>query len=156
MTSPAPDGSPPELPELQLDLPARPEYVRTARHTIVALARLHEVEDDVLEDIRLAVSEAVTTAIRGEEVEGRRLSVSARVEDEHMAVDVDAPGAALARAIEGDPEDIDTADLPFESALAVPIIRGLADEVSVTPTADGTRIGITVSLTPSPAAGATP
>jgi hypothetical protein len=38
----------------------------------------------------------------------------------------------------------------------VPIIRGLADEVSVTPTADGTRIGITVSLMPSPAAGATP
>ena len=133
-------------PEIELEFPARPEFVRTARHTVVALVRMLNVNDDVADDVRVAVSEAVTTAIQADHQADRRVSLSAWADTDRLRVEVEAPGPGLARAVEGDPGEIDTADLPFESALSVPIIRGLAEEVFATPTDGGSRIGITLSL----------
>ena len=133
-------------PDLELEFPSRPEFVRTARHTVAALARMLDVEDDVVDNVRLAVSETVTTAVTSAEAADRMIGLTVRAEDGRMVIEVRDPGAALRRAVEGDPTDIDTLDLPFGETLAVPIIRGLAEEVAVIPDGAGTRLRITLSL----------
>jgi hypothetical protein len=37
------------------------------------------------------------------------------------------------RAVAGSPSEIDTEELPFDRVLSLPIIRGLVDEVAITP-----------------------
>jgi serine/threonine-protein kinase RsbW len=139
MTSlpPEPDLS---VPELELEFPPKPEFVRLARHTVGALARLHDVLDDVVDDIKLAVSEACTTAIGSPEGEREPLVIRASAAGQSLAIDVVDQASTVLREVAGDPSDLDTEDLPFERALALPVIRGLVDEVGVTPRDGGGAI----------------
>jgi serine/threonine-protein kinase RsbW len=123
----------PSVPELEIEFPPKPEFVRLARHTVGALARLHDVLDDVVDDIKLAVSEACTTAIGSPEAGQDPLVIRAWATGRSLAIDVDDPASAVLREVAGDPSDLDTEDLPFERALALPVIRGLVDQVGVTP-----------------------
>jgi anti-sigma regulatory factor (Ser/Thr protein kinase) len=135
-------------PELELSLPLKPEYVRTARHTVGALARLHGVPEDLVEDIKLAVSEACNTALMSVAgLDGEPIMVRAWAEPDAMFVEVLDRGPGPAKEILGDPEDIDTGDLPFEQALSLPLIRGLVDELALGPREDGgSALRMTVSL----------
>jgi serine/threonine-protein kinase RsbW len=139
-------------PELELTLPPKPEYVRTVRHTVGALARLHGVPEDVVEDIKLAVSEACTTALPGQaEPPGPDpITVRAWGEPHRVVLEVLGRGPHPAKEVFGDPDALDTEDLPFEKALSLPLIRGLVDEVAVFARADGegTVLRMTVSLEP--------
>lgn len=134
--------------ELELAFPPKPEYVRTVRQAIAALARLHGAEDDVVEDIKLAVSEACNTAIAAN-AGGAAESVEVRVDGEagRLVIEVLDPSASVTQAVSGDPSELSTEDLPFDRALALPIIRGLVDEVAITPREDGgASVRMTVSL----------
>jgi serine/threonine-protein kinase RsbW len=132
-------------PELELEFPPKPEYVRLARHAIGALGRHHEAPEQVIDDIKLAVSEACTTAVMSSTGAGARdpIQVRAFAEADRMRIDVVDPASALLREVMGSPEDIDTEDLPFERILALPVIRGLVDELAVTPNEGG---GVTVRM----------
>jgi serine/threonine-protein kinase RsbW len=138
-------------PELELNLPAKPEYVRTARHTVGALARLHGVPEDVVEDIKLAVSEACNTALLAlaDLTTTEPITVRAWGGAEAMILEILDRGHGPAREILGDPEEIDTGDLPFESALSLPLIRGLVDELALGPReGGGSSLRMTVALQP--------
>jgi serine/threonine-protein kinase RsbW len=138
-------------PELELSLPPKPEYVRTARHTVGALARLHGVPEDVVEDIKLAVSEACNTALSaiGDETTAEPITVRAWGGPEAMILEILDRGPGPAREVLGDPEEIDTGDLPFDNALSLPLIRGLVDEVALAPReGGGSSLRMTVSLQP--------
>jgi serine/threonine-protein kinase RsbW len=135
-------------PELELTLPPKPEYVRTVRHTVGALARLHGVPEDLVEDIKLAVSEACNTALNSVAgLDGDPITVRAWGEPQAVVMEVLDRGPGPAREILGDPEELDTGDLPFEQALALPLIRGLVDEVALGPRdGGGSALRMTVSL----------
>jgi serine/threonine-protein kinase RsbW len=138
-------------PELELSLPPKPEYVRTARHTVGALARLHGVPEDVVEDIKLAVSEACNTALFAltDLTTTEPITVRAWGGPEAMILEILDRGPGPAREILGDPEELDTGDLPFESALSLPLIRGLVDELALGPReGGGSSLRITVTLQP--------
>jgi serine/threonine-protein kinase RsbW len=134
--------------ELELVFPARPEFVRMARLTVAALARLRDADDDLVEDIKLAVSEACNTALNSVAgLEGAPITVRASSQPEAMVLEILDRGPGPAREVLGDPEDIDTGDLPFEQALALPLIRGLVDEVALGPRdGGGSSLRMTVSL----------
>ncbi|HET7901844.1 MAG TPA: ATP-binding protein [Candidatus Nanopelagicales bacterium] len=51
------------MPTASLTLPPNPEHVRTARLVTVAAARRAGVPEDVVDDVRLAVGEAVARAV---------------------------------------------------------------------------------------------
>jgi serine/threonine-protein kinase RsbW len=139
-------------PELELILPPKPEYVRTARHTVGALARLHGVPEDLIEDIKLAVSEACTTALlaNADLTPPEPIVLYAWGEPDAMVLEVLDRGPGPAKEVLGNPEELDTADLPFEKALSLPLIRGLVDEVAVGPREGGGAIlRMTVSLLPN-------
>jgi serine/threonine-protein kinase RsbW len=109
-----------------------------ARHAVAALARLRLVEEDVVEDVKLAVSEACTTAVNeNAEIGGEPVDLRVWGNEGRLEVEVLDRGTQLERAVSGPPDEISTADLPFERTLALPIIRGLVDEVAITPRPDG-------------------
>lgn len=150
MTSPPAEPAP-SVPELELEFPPKPEFVRLARHTVGALARLHDVMDDVVDDIKLAVSEACTTAIGSPEGEPEPLVIRAWASGQNLAIDVVDPASAVLREVAGAPSDLDTEDLPFERALALPVIRGLVDQVGVTPRdGGGTTLRMVISMEAPP------
>jgi serine/threonine-protein kinase RsbW len=137
--------------ELELSVPPKPEYVRTARHTVGALARLHGVPEDVVEDIKLAVSEACNTSLSlvADDPSGEPIMVRAWGEPEAMVLEILDRGPGPTTAVLGDPEELDTGDLPFERALSLPLIRGLVDEVAIDAReGGGLRLRMTVSLQP--------
>jgi anti-sigma regulatory factor (Ser/Thr protein kinase) len=139
-----------DAPELDLEFPPKPEYIRTVRLAVAALARLHDVPDELVEDIRLAVSEACTSALPDAgpaEAEAQALRVLASSGDGRFTVEIIDRGSAIERAVAGRPDEIETEDLPFERTLAVPVIRGLVDELAVTPQeGGGASIRMVVSL----------
>jgi serine/threonine-protein kinase RsbW len=141
-------ATPPD-PELELTFPPKPEYVRVVRHTVAALARLQGATEDLIEDIKLAVSEACTTAlmVNAELSPPEPIAVRAWSEPEAVVVEVLDRGPAPTKEVLGDPEELDTGDLPFEKALSLPLIRGLVDELALGPReGGGSSLRMTVAL----------
>jgi serine/threonine-protein kinase RsbW len=136
-------------PELDIQFPPKPEYVRTVRHAVAALARLHGVSEDVVEEIKLAVSEACTNAViaNAESPEQQPVQVLAATDDSSIVIEVLDRGPDPQRDVLGPPVDLDTEDLPFDKGLSLPLIRGLVDEVAVGPRDDGgARVRMLVSI----------
>jgi anti-sigma regulatory factor (Ser/Thr protein kinase) len=77
---------------LRLDLDADPALLGTARLFAVSSARLAGCSDDVVEDVRLAVSEACTRAI-ARAPEGGRVAIETRLVPTGLEVEV--RGAAV-------------------------------------------------------------
>lgn len=122
-----------DIPELELEFPPMPGFVGVARHAVSALVRLHDFPEDLIQDVKLAVSEACTTAIADDSGGGRPIRVLASAEPDRLVLEVIDPGTGVERAVAGRPTEIDTEELPFDRALSLPIIRGLVDEVAIAP-----------------------
>jgi hypothetical protein len=73
--------------EIGLDLPASGPYARIARVAASALAMRLRVPPDRLEDLRLAVDEAVVLLLSAA-VEGDTIRVRYRVDDDDLAVEL--------------------------------------------------------------------
>jgi serine/threonine-protein kinase RsbW len=132
-------------PELELELPSRPEFVRVARQAVGALARLHQVPDDIVDDIKLAVSEACTQSVAtSTNGDGRPLALRAWAEPDRIAIELADPAPSLRG-------DQDEGDRPFDQTLALPVIQGLVDEVAVTPREDrGATLRMVIAIPESP------
>jgi serine/threonine-protein kinase RsbW len=122
-----------EIPELELEFPAKPEFVGAARHAVSALIRLRDLPDDLVQDVKLAVSEAITTAINVESAGESSIRLFASADADRVVLEIIDSGTGVERAVAGPPSEIDTDELPFDRALSLPIIRGLVDEVAITP-----------------------
>jgi anti-sigma regulatory factor (Ser/Thr protein kinase) len=59
-----PLGSPRDDDMIELSLPARAENVAVIRHVLAAFAGSLQLEDELVEDLRLAVTEACTNVVR--------------------------------------------------------------------------------------------
>ena len=137
--------------ELEMEFPRKPEYVRTVRQAVATLARLLGADDGAVEDIKLAVSEACNTAVNPVHPNGDTpVELRARGVPEGLVVEVLDAEATFAHAVSGPPGDIATEDLPFEQALALPIIRGLATEGAIQALPSrGARLRMLLSLEPT-------
>ena len=70
-----------------LELPSDPAYVGTARIFASTLARQFEIPDEVIEDLKLAVSEACARALA--EDEHRRLALRVERRDARLVFEID-------------------------------------------------------------------
>ena len=69
---------------VRLDIPALPAFVGVARSVVTTVATSVEgIDDDRLDDLRLAVSEACTNAVDGREAGDHRVVLRCVVDDEH-------------------------------------------------------------------------
>ena len=131
-----------------LVFPARPEYLLLARLALTGVARLAQVDEEALADLRLAVTEAAANACRHAYADG--------VGDVtiHLASGGDdatrgrrrGRRAGLRRATRVDEWDAPTSS--SEDGMGLAIIRAVADDVEIGTRDDGagTRLRFTRSL----------
>lgn len=135
------------MPTVHLRFSALPAHVRTARLVAATVARRSGVDDDLLDEVRLAVGEACSRAVGQHTRSGLNEPVSMRLHSEDgrfcvEVVDVVPIGAlpteitSPADLLEAEPDDMD-------ESLGLALISGLVDDVQVMPGADGTVVRMT-------------
>jgi len=83
---------------VRLDIPALPAFVGVARSVVTTVATTVEgIDDDRLDDLRLAVSEACTNAVE-DGANGRRVVVRCTVDADELVVRIEDDGDAFAEA----------------------------------------------------------
>lgn len=131
---------------IELEIPARAEFVALARLVVSALASSDStLADERIDDLKLAVSEACTNAIEAHDAAGsvERVLVRCQAGTDALEVHVEDRGQGF------DPSDLpdhppvtDPDRLKFERGLGIPLIRALVDEVEFSPTEVGTSVRI--------------
>ncbi len=134
--------------EIVLEIPASKEYVSLVRSVVVAAAEIEpDMDNDRIEDLRVAVSEATTNAIEAHDLRGvrDRIRIQCNLADDEVAVVVHDQGMGF------EPDDVpalpepDSPDrLNYESGLGVHLMRMLADESEISSTEDGTDVRLVV------------
>src|SRR3954454_16389012 len=83
--------------DVKLTLPARPENVSVIHHVLGAFAEALRLEDDLVEDLRLAFTEACTNAVRQASPPDRTglVEISIQPLEEHVSVIVSDHGRGI-------------------------------------------------------------
>ena len=128
-----------EPPDVQLGIPAKPEYVALARHVLGATARLGGLSPDCVENVKLAVSEAATNAITVMEKTGSAgpVEIAGDLKGDRLLVQVAYRGEYQDPASVPPPEEPGSLDFSFERGLSLPLLRGLVDELEISPREGG-------------------
>lgn len=115
--------------KISLTLPGIPEFVSVARLTLSGIASRMGFPVDTIEDLKVAVSEACTNAMKhGCRLPKDHYSVDYIVSDKELIIDVSDRGQGFLE------DEVDQPDLenPKENGLGLYIIRTLMDGVEVT------------------------
>jgi serine/threonine-protein kinase RsbW len=118
--------------EIEVEIPPSAEFVVVVRHVLGALARIRELDPDVVEDVKLAVSEACTNSVTMSERAGSSdpIVVRGAVAGGRFHVWVADRGPRMEAT--GPPtSSTDSLDFSFERGLSLPLIRGLVDELEI-------------------------
>lgn len=115
------------MAEITLDIPASPELVRTARLVATTAARRWGMDDEVVEDVRLAVGEAAGRAVVRHQDQN--------VEEPVRLTILDGPERFEVRLRDSSDQTIEDAD----EGLSIEMIKSLAPQVQAgaSPAADG-------------------
>lgn len=122
-------------PDVDIRIPSRPEYVALVRHVVGATARLGGLSPDLVDNVKLAVSEAATNAVtvsqRASSDEDVR--VTAELEGDRLLVQVTDRGShdEALRTLQTGDTDPSSLDFSFERGLSLPLIQGLVDEFEI-------------------------
>jgi serine/threonine-protein kinase RsbW len=118
---------------VELEIPARPEFVGIARMAIGALAGIRPgLAYERIDDLRIVVSEACTSAM---EVLGQQGSLRLRCIDDPktLEIHIEAPAEAFASAFPAGPSP--EPDVDFEPAeddnFRISLIRALVDDAEL-------------------------
>ncbi len=129
---------------IELEIPARAEFVALARLVVSAMAASDSaLADERIDDLKLAVSEACTNAIEAHDAAGstERVLVRCTAGQDVLEVCVEDRGHGFDPAVLPDhPPVTDPDRLKFERGLGIPLIRALVDEVVISSSTDGTEV----------------
>ena len=120
---------------VELEIPARPEFVGIARMAVGALAGIRPgLAYERIDDLRIVVSEACTSAIEVLESEG---SLRLRCIDgpKNLEVRIEAPAAAFESAFPAGPPA--ATDPPDTDSFRIALIRALVDDAELRSTTGG-------------------
>jgi anti-sigma regulatory factor (Ser/Thr protein kinase) len=131
---------------IRLTFPAKPDYLLLARLALSGLARERPIDDELLADLKLAVTEACGNAVRHAYPEGEGdVSVSYRLNGSTLTVIIEDQGAGIAQL---DDREADVQRL--DGGMGMSIMRAVVDELEVGVGADGrgTVVQMTKHLAP--------
>jgi serine/threonine-protein kinase RsbW len=118
---------------VRLTIPARPEYITLCRLALTGIGRLRELSDELLADLKLALTEAASNSVRhayGGEV--GVVEISYELLPDRLVIEVTDDGGGF------DPlEPVGAPDDLSEGGLGIAIIRAIADEVEIGAQPDG-------------------
>ena len=128
------NGRPPRT-DVKLTLPARPENVAVVRHVLGAFAQAMGLSVELIEDLRLAITEACTNVVRHAYAESEPgvVEVSIRPQADYVQVTVADRGRGIG-----------TSSDASGPGLGLPLIAAVADTMDIQPMPGG---GSRVTLT---------
>jgi serine/threonine-protein kinase RsbW len=111
---------------VRLTIPARAEYITLCRLALTGIARLRELSDELLADLKLALTEAASNSVRhayGDKDAGV-VDISYQLFSDRLIIEVADEGEGF------DPAEAEgsAAELS-EGGLGIAIIRAIADDV---------------------------
>ena len=142
-----PETEAPERRVVRLTIPARPEYITLCRLALTGLARLRPISEELVADLKLALTEATSNSVR-HAYAGNEGSVEIAYElyGDRLVIEVNDDGEGFDRAENGDIGDLENLT---EGGLGIAIIRSIADEFALTrgPQGRGSRLRFAKLLT---------
>jgi serine/threonine-protein kinase RsbW len=129
---------------IELEVPARLEFLAMIRRLVSATARVQlQWDDQRLADLELAVSEACTNAIEAHTAAQAHAPVAIRVSLSAERVEVTVVDRARGfdpDALDDPPSPTDPRRLQSERGMGIPIMCMIADEADFRPTPSGTAV----------------
>lgn len=129
---------------VELEIPARAEFVALARLVVSSFASTSfGLEDDRIDDLKIAVSEACTNAIEAHDAAETDERVLIRCDDNegHLEVRIEDRGRGFdPETLPEHPPVTDPTRLKFERGLGIPLIRSLVDDLDITSSGKGTQV----------------
>jgi serine/threonine-protein kinase RsbW len=119
---------------VRLTIPARPEYIALCRLALMGISRLRPLSEEVVEDLKLALTEACTNSVRHAYAErngGGIVEICYELHPDRLAIEVVDDGGGF------DPNRPFAGESLSEGGLGISIIRAIADELEIGPRADG-------------------
>ncbi len=120
-----------------LSIPARAEYIALSRLALTGIARVRPLDEEVLADLKLALTEACSNVIRHAYDAARRgvVEITYEVGADRVAVEVtDTGGGFDARGVGAGNGGLD------EGGLGIAIIRAVVDDLSIESNGGGSRL----------------
>lgn len=130
---------------VRLTIPAKPEYITLGRLALTGIARLHDLPEDTLGDLKLALTEACTNSVRHAYGEGEgEVEILYELYPDRLVVEVGDEGAGFTptSVVERDADG----DLS-EGGLGIAIIRALTDDLELVAGDGGVRLRFVKRLT---------
>lgn len=124
---------------VELKIPPKPEYVGVARLTILGVASRMPFTYDEVEDIRLAVGEACTTAVERARKSNRLesdITIRSEISGGKLSIDVQDQAGPMTEV----PAATESASELDEQGLGALLMELLVDEFNVESTPDGTSV----------------
>lgn len=119
---------------VRLIIPARAEYITLGRLALTGISRLASFSDELLADLKLALTEAASNSVRHAYGGGDGVvEIVYELHDDLLAIEVTDEGEGFEP-----PADTGGPDGMSEGGLGIAIIRAIADEVEIGAQADGT------------------
>jgi serine/threonine-protein kinase RsbW len=114
---------------VRLTIPARAEYITLCRLALTGIARVRDLPDEVLADLKLALTEAASNSVRHAYAGGDDagvVEISYELRSDRLVIEVTDEGEGFdPKEAEGPPEELS------EGGLGIAIIRAIADEVEI-------------------------
>ncbi len=117
---------------VRLTIPAKAEYITLCRLALTGLSRLRPLPDELLADLKLALTEACSNVVRhayGEE--GGSVEVRYELAADRLVIEVRDAGGGF------EPDEAESSNGLSEGGLGIAIIRSIADELEIGPREDG-------------------
>jgi serine/threonine-protein kinase RsbW len=114
---------------VRLTIPARAEYITLCRLALTGIARVRALPDEVLADLKLALTEAASNSVRHAYSDAQDtgvVEISYELRPDKLVIEVTDEGEGFNPAgSRGAPEELS------EGGLGIAIIRAIADEVEI-------------------------
>lgn len=116
---------------VELEIPSRSVYVGVVRLAVASLARASGLDEERVDDLRIAVSEACANAL-GSDAESGRSPIRVRwsEEDSRVLVEVEDKTSSTYRSCQDGATD-------DRLGLSLELLRSLVDECDITPSDSG-------------------
>jgi len=130
----------PDALMIRLTIPARAEYITLCRLALTGIGRLRQLSDELLADLKLALTEAASNSVRhayGERHDVGVVEICYALHPDRLVIEVtDEGGGFDPDEAPGQPDELS------EGGLGIAIIRAIADEVEigVQPGGKGSRL----------------
>jgi serine/threonine-protein kinase RsbW len=113
---------------VRLTIPARAEYITLCRLALTGIGRLRELSDELLADLKLALTEAASNSVRHAygDANAGVVEISYELHPDRLVIEVTDEGEGFdPAAAEGNAGELS------EGGLGIAIIRAIADEVEI-------------------------